>query len=822
MTKVTFLQIFVLLLLFASFGLYPRVVLSFSLSDVESFINGKIIYSGSESNLNISQPISGVWEIKAKNFPCTPGTSQCEPERYEIRFPRKISHIYGLGTMVSEEQVELSDFLDCSFSSGHLNYPSDCPPKPAAFEADIGRLRTPIFVLPTENLIIAYLQPEVKKLRLSREGQYGCPPQNTCLVLKKKEEYSEGSPAPLVLVKGNNLFETYSKYYQYLKQKGFFFKKPHWQVFGLNWETINEYGVFPNQWDILNTVLPNYEKHRLRLSTITIGSGYWDYGNDWNTQVGHMEKFERHPTNWPDLIELINKNWKRNYEIYTILGMRFHVHKPYLSTFLQRHPSEFSFWDRNYKAFLGESLLGGGQWQGQPGGSAVLFDTKDSQTILNYFNHLKQAYGNFKGIKEDVMIYRDQKEANRVKNTGDPNPINLPDNLLNETYKIIADHYKDFVIFGRNDWFGVGTDVQNGPGWIFKPTKEWRTAIRAGTDQSKYYVARILPTLITQVISGYPHPKSVELDFSPSPHQRGCGLSDQGEKELIRSYQLATFLPVTMHSCGFWNMKNSTYREIIFPFFSQLRMRLHQYAYDQAQKWYETGIPHLLQPLFFQWQNDPKVYEIYSYHPNDLNNYPRDEFMFGNALLVRPVYSDNDTFKVYLPGDPNTIWRYFLKEGKPALRGGQEITYTIETPYDYPVFIKEGEILIIGDPDVSKDPLPLFAYVFLETKNQSSIYYLYLKNGGKIRLQALKEGDQVKIKNLDNGREILTSDDPYRKGLKIANIMPLISPFDVNGDGIFNFKDIKTLLQKFFTLEPQADLNSDGKVNSVDFGNMIK
>jgi hypothetical protein len=43
---------------------------------------------------------------------------------------------------------------------------------------------------------------------------------------------------------------------------------------------------------------------------------------------------------------------------------------------------------------------------------------------------------------------------------------------------------------------------------------------------------------------------------------------------------------------------------------------------------------------------------------------------------------------------------------------------------------------------------------------------------------------------------------------------------DLNNDGVINAQDIKILLSKYLT--QQADLNSDGKVNSIDFGEIVK
>ena len=78
-------------------------VYAVGLIDVESGAGLDILYSGNEGNLNINQIVPGAYEIKASAFACTPGTDNCEPDRYEIRFDEIIRPIYGLGTLVNEE-----------------------------------------------------------------------------------------------------------------------------------------------------------------------------------------------------------------------------------------------------------------------------------------------------------------------------------------------------------------------------------------------------------------------------------------------------------------------------------------------------------------------------------------------------------------------------------------------------------------------------------------------------------------------------------------------------------------------------------------------
>lgn len=47
---------------------------------------------------------------------------------------------------------------------------------------------------------------------------------------------------------------------------------------------------------------------------------------------------------------------------------------------------------------------------------------------------------------------------------------------------------------------------------------------------------------------------------------------------------------------------------------------------------------------------------------------------------------------------------------------------------------------------------------------------------------------------------------------------PTPQPGDLNGDGIVNYADAKILISRFLSSDNSADLNHDGKVNSIDYG----
>ena len=141
--------------------------------------------------------------------------------------------------------------------------------------------------------------------------------------------------------------------------------------------------------------------------------------------------------------------------------------------------------------------------------------------------------------------------------------------------------------------------------------------------------------------------------------------------------------------------------------FDKLRYRLLPYIYSLA--WQVTANDYtIMRPLVMDWRTDRKVWDI------------PDEFMFGPALLVNPVYEAGATSrKVYLP--PAT-WYDFWTGKKVA--GDQ--TLAAPAPLDrIPLYVRAGSILPLG-PDIEyagqKPDAPIELRVYAGADGRFSLY----------------------------------------------------------------------------------------------------
>jgi len=145
--------------------------------------------------------------------------------------------------------------------------------------------------------------------------------------------------------------------------------------------------------------------------------------------------------------------------------------------------------------------------------------------------------------------------------------------------------------------------------------------------------------------------------------------------------------------------------------------------------------------------------------------------MMGDALLIRPIRSGNDGLQTYLPAGR---WRQLLKKAA-SLAGRQHTTYRLQSLRDFPVFVKEGEIFIMGTATDSAD---IGAYVYLERLSSSSEYVLHNKDGTvMMKLKAEKRGADIVFTDSATGRKAAGAVDEHGFWfVKISDLAPTNTP----------------------------------------------
>ncbi len=156
----------------------------------------------------------------------------------------------------------------------------------------------------------------------------------------------------------------------------------------------------------------------------------------------------------------------------------------------------------------------------------------------------------------------------------------------------------------------------------------------------------------------------------------------------VRWFQYGVFCPI-FRNHGFrlpmppWNEMRSggpnevwDYGEEAYPIlvkYMELREQLKPYILEQMKIASRTGRP-VMRPLFYDFHQDETTFEI------------EDQFMFGDNILVAPVYEAQCTSrKVYLPEGSSWI-NVFSKD---SFTGGQWVD--VDTPLDQiPLFSRNG------------------------------------------------------------------------------------------------------------------------------------
>ncbi|MCS7222530.1 MAG: glycoside hydrolase family 31 protein [Anaerolineae bacterium] len=204
------------------------------------------------------------------------------------------------------------------------------------------------------------------------------------------------------------------------------------------------------------------------------------------------------------------------------------------------------------------------------------------------------------------------------------------------------------------------------------------------------------------------------------------GFSEDCTPELYaRWVQLGAFTPLCRTHTALGTRDQEPYAfgpevERIARRYLELRYRLLPYIYTLFWEASQTGAP-IMRPLVYAYPDDPTTYEI------------SDQFLWGHAFLVAPIYQEKVTHRaVYLPaGRWIDYWTGRMHEGPSWI--------VAEAPLDtLPLYVRAGSIIPTGPAMQYTDEKPLDPLTLEVFGGGSGRFTLYEDDG---LTMAYREGD---------------------------------------------------------------------------------
>ena len=297
------------------------------------------------------------------------------------------------------------------------------------------------------------------------------------------------------------------------------------------------------------------------------------------------------------------------------------------------------------------------------------------------------------------------------------------------------------------------------------------------------------------------------------------------EDELYtRFIQFGTFSPILRLSSDsskyykrepwLWSMRTFS----IVKEYLQLRHKLIPYLYSEAYK-YSTNGNLFIKPIFYKY---PELID---------DDWYRNEYYFGSQLFVSPIITKKDevmnrvVHKFFIP---DGTWYDFFT-GKKFIGPNSFISFFRDQ--DYPVYAKQGAIIVLGQNNNLNDITPpkdieihIFpgmsnSYTLYEDDGVSSLYkdgyylktqidYNYMPNNYTVILRAL-EGKSSIVPDTRNYKFIFRNTKQAQDVIVYSNNMKIESNNYINGtDFIVEVKDVNTI--------GQLTVNCKGKDIEID------
>ena len=178
----------------------------------------------------------------------------------------------------------------------------------------------------------------------------------------------------------------------------------------------------------------------------------------------------------------------------------------------------------------------------------------------------------------------------------------------------------------------------------------------------------------------------------------------------------------------------------VVRFFTRLKARLMPYIYKTAVETSKTGIP-TMRAMILEFNGDRNV------------TYLDKQYMFGDSLLVAPVFNDESRAEYYLPEGK---WTDFFTE--EVYEGGKWYKETIGY-CDIPLMVRPGSIIAYG----AKEDGPDYDYA----------------DGVELRVYALADGQTAETVIYDMNNNIDLKASFTRKGSKVEAKVDTKKPYTV-------------------------------------------
>lgn len=216
---------------------------------------------------------------------------------------------------------------------------------------------------------------------------------------------------------------------------------------------------------------------------------------------------------------------------------------------------------------------------------------------------------------------------------------------------------------------------------------------------------------------------STHIGVSFWAHDIGGYYKGTEDNELYtRFVQLGTFSPILKFgSAGGKYYKREPWRwgvktyEIVKNYL-QLRHRMIPYLYTESYLYHKNGIP-LIIPIYYKF---PELYD---------DSFYRNEYYFGSQLFIAPIVSKKDYIMnrvIHRFFIPNGVWYDFVT-GKKFPGNKSYISFFKDE--EYPVFAKEGSILVLGQNESFNDTTPPKNMEIQVFPGESNFYTLYEDDG---------------------------------------------------------------------------------------------